>query len=568
MSAKFETPLWRPPLSGSACGWRWPYVQLRALFHKAAERRREGALALQQLLWAAEDDACAAAETADRAAGYRARSAEAWTDPLAAVLSGGSGYAEGAAGDAASSGGRQRRVPPMKEVQELVAVVCNAALGAETRRAAAQQLTALAAHPMTGASLVASPPLLPLLLRTVTAVAAVRVHEHAVDEEEEANGDGATTAAAAAAARLGRPTLQPGYSSFAPLAHAALELLTTLVMHQRAAQGWLMSPESAEGGGGGSPSKGGAEAAPRVLRLLHLVFHRNVTVRRAVAQTLGRLLFHPCVVDPSGGCGGSVLREQAEEQQQADETKATTTRTATMTRLPVPFVTTYRFPFATAAAAPYATRARPGAAAEAPHDAAEAQRVGRMAALRRLIRSLNDGDHPTAEAARLGELLREAAAAGGGGDDDDDVGSPLPELTADAAATLVACGADEALPRALEALSSARSHAAAAAALAALRLRAASAATATALAAQDWPTAMGRFLATTPASPGDHKLWVQLLELVRKPRRRVSSMSETFSARRLPNPRLKSPVVLNPGTNPQVLSEGNHRVHDSSHSRV
>lgn len=526
---------------GGARGWRGPYAQLRALFHTSAERRREGALALQQLLWAAEDDACAAAETADRAAGYRARSAEAWTDPLAAVLNGGSGYAEGAAGDAASSGGRPRRVPPMKEVQELVAVVCNVALGAETRRAAAQQLTALAAHPMTGASLVASPPLLPLLLRTVTAVAAVRVHEHAVDDDEEANGDGATTsAAAAAAARLGRPTLQPGYSSFAPLAHAALELMTTLVLYQRAAQGWLMSPESAVGGGGSSPSKGGTEATPRVLRLLHLVFHRNVTVRRAVAQTLGRLLFHPCVLDPSGSGSGSALREQAEEEQQEDETKATPTTMATIMRLPMPFVTMYRFPFATSAAAPYATRARPGAVAEAPHDAAEAQRVGRMAALRRLIRSLNDGEHPTAEAARLGELLREAAAVGGGGDDED-VGSPLPELTADAAATLIACGADEALPRALEALSSARSHAAAAAALAALRLRAASAATATALAAQDWPTAVGRFLATTPASSGDHKLWVELLELVRKPTSRLQ-ISETLATHRFPNPRLKIPL--------------------------
>jgi hypothetical protein len=348
------------------------------------------------------------------------------------VLNGGSGYAEGTVGDTASSGGRPRRVPPMKEVQELVAVVCNAALGAETRRAAAQQLTTLAAHPSTGASLVASPPLLPLLLRTVTAVAAVRLHEHAVDDEEEANGHRATTAAAAAAAaQLGRPTLQPGYSSFAPLALAALELLTTLVMHQQAAQGWLMSPETPESSGGGSPSKGGAEAAPRVLRLLHLVFHRNVMVRRAVAQTLARLLFHPCVLDPSGGGSGSVLRQQAEEQQQADETKATTTTTATITRLPVPFVTTYRFPFATAAAAPYATRPRPGAAAEAPHDAADAQRVGRMAALRRLIRSLNDDDHPMAEAARLGELLREAAA--GGGDDDDDAQIAATEAAAAAA---------------------------------------------------------------------------------------------------------------------------------------
>jgi hypothetical protein len=371
-----------------------------------------------------------------------------------------------------------------------VGVVCNAALGAETRRSAAQQLAFLASDRAVGAAL-ATAPLLWLLLRTATAAAAVAVHacDDDDDDDEEEEGEGE------AQMRRGRATLQPGYSVFAPLAHAALELLSTLVMHQPAAQGWLMAADAAAAGGGGSLGKG-VEAAPRVLRLLHLVFHRNVTVRRAVAHTLGRLLFHPCVVDPSGG---------------GDAADARVAGAASM-RLPAPFMATYRFPFAALEAPPYAGRSRPGAAAEAPHAAAEAGRVARMVALRRLLAALADthGDERS-----LSEALAAAAASGAWRDGDESPQLLTAEAAVEAAATLAACLPLDSLPRALEALSVARSHGAASAALAALRLAAASDAAAAALAAQDWPTALGRFLATTPASVGDRRLWAQLLELVR-----------------------------------------------------
>lgn len=68
-------------------------------------------------------------------------------------------------------------------------------------------------------------------------------------------------------------------------------------------------------------------SSPRVMRLLHLVFHRNAEVRCHVARVLARLLFHPCVLDPVGA--------RSHEDAQFSGT----------VWLPAPFVDTYRFPF-------------------------------------------------------------------------------------------------------------------------------------------------------------------------------------------------------------------------------
>ena len=73
--------------------------------------------------------------------GYRARNAEAWTDPFAGVL--GAGRQE-FSHLTPSGGGTSLAAFQPRDVQDLVGVLTNAALADGLRRSAAEQLTYLA----------------------------------------------------------------------------------------------------------------------------------------------------------------------------------------------------------------------------------------------------------------------------------------------------------------------------------------------------------------------------------------------------------------------------------------
>ncbi|GLI61366.1 hypothetical protein VaNZ11_003729, partial [Volvox africanus] len=422
------------------------------------------------------------------------------------------------------------------DVSNLLAILANGELALELRRSAAEQMLALAAEERLREVLEQE-----ASVYVITCVAALR---------DPATGSSLTASQVGAPGSQGLVPPTPDLLSTldVQLPLAAVNLLFVLAAHSPKTRAWLVSerslgaaarqaggPDSADTGAltgantivaeegrdegdslGGSKRGGGLEMI--VGGILPMVFHSMVTVRRAVARLLAALCFGSQADRWSGWSALATgpgprpeMTPSAAARQWAAAAPTGAGRTSSagdVLLLPYPFQRCYGFPCRVTW-----VRLPPACQPAVEEEALEGKpRLQDLLSEQRHLVVLLIQERQALNAAG-GDLSRLLALMN---DRPDCLGGLPPAAQHTLAASVRAVAPGGLVSRSLAAVRAATSHQECTVALRELQLAVYSRQGAAALAAVDWQVHFEALLSTSPISPEDHALWVELLQPLRR----------------------------------------------------